>query len=84
MGPDNRCMLLVAILSFGCKVENNYLLLLLGHLYLSGMWFGVVPRVDINKTYVKRRLDCYSKYNNYSRFNSEHNWVVGGGYMTIQ
>jgi hypothetical protein len=32
--------------------------LVIGHLYLSGMWFDVVPRMDTKKTRVYKRLDC--------------------------
>jgi hypothetical protein len=59
-------------------------LLLLGHLYLSGMSFGVDPIIYINKTCVKRRLDCYSTYDYHSTFNNEHNGIGEGTYMTIK
>ena len=31
------------------------------HLYLSGMWFGVVPRIEIRMTCVQQGLDCVLK-----------------------
>jgi hypothetical protein len=37
------------------------LLFLLGHLYLSGMWFGVDPRTNINMTCVYKQLNYVFK-----------------------
>ena len=33
------------------------LLILIEHLYLSGMWFGVALRTDSKKTRVQKRVD---------------------------
>ena len=48
-------------------------LLLIGHLYLSAMWMGVDPKAD-TKDVSKRDWTMCSKYDNSSRFNSQHNW----------
>lgn len=55
-----------------CAFLNDYalikvsgrisLLILIGHLYLSGVWVGVNPRTDIKKTSVYKKLDCMLKY----------------------
>jgi hypothetical protein len=52
------------------------LLILIGHLYLSGMWLGVVLRTNAKKTCVQKRLDYMLKYENYSKPNklSQHDW----------
>ena len=62
----------------------NRLFFLIGHFYLSVMWFGVALRIDINKACVLKRLDCVLSYDSHSRFNNQHNSGGGGGTcMTI-
>ena len=57
-----------------------WLLLLIGHLYLSGMWFRAVPRMDVTDTcFTGNKVAC-SKYDNYFKFNSQHNSGKGGLY----
>ena len=35
---------------------------LIGHLYLSGMWFGVVPKMDPRRHVFKRDWTCHQYY----------------------
>ena len=48
------------------------------HLYLSGMWLGVIPIMDTKKrhVFIIDWTKC-SKNDHHSRSNSQHNW--GGG-----
>ena len=49
--------------------------LYIGHLYLSGASSGVDLRTDTKKaTCVKRGWTMCSKFVNYSRLNSQHDW----------
>ena len=43
-----------------------------GHLFWSGMWFGVAPRLDPRRvSCVSKRLDMCSKCDDQSRFNNQ-------------
>ena len=46
------------------NVTPTFLLSLLGHPYLSGMWFGVAPKMDTKKTHVLQRVNCMLKTGN--------------------
>ena len=50
----------------------NWSVILIGHLYLSGMWLA--PKTDAKKTCVRKRLNYVLKYDHHSKFNSQHNW----------
>ena len=54
-------MMLLRRVTYIYKVDNA-LLLLSGHLYLSGMWFGVAPRTDTKEIiiFVYLRLSLVS------------------------
>jgi hypothetical protein len=45
---------------------------------VSGMWLGVAPRTDTKCVCLgivfKREWPTCSKYDNHSKFNSQHNW----------
>jgi hypothetical protein len=50
------------------------LLFLLGHLHLSGMFFGAAPRTNAKKHVFKRHWITCSKYDDHSRLSSQHIW----------
>lgn len=49
-----------------------WLLVLIVHLYLSGMWLYLAPRTDTKTHVLKKDRTMCSEYNNHSRFNNEH------------
>ena len=57
------------------------LLILIGHLLLSGMWFHVAPRMDAKHTYGLEEIGLYSQHI-ISILGSIVN-IIGGTYMTI-
>ena len=59
----------------GCM---NQLFVLIGHLYLSGMWLGVVPRTDTKRHVHLEEIGLYacSKYVNHYKPDNQHK---GGG-----
>ena len=51
------------------------LFLLIRHLYLSGVYFGVAPKNGLKKEIsLQRDGTACSKYNNHFRLNSQHTW----------
>ena len=48
-----------------------WLLILIAHLYLSGRWLDVAPRVDSKKMSLEEIRACNNKF---SRLNRQHNW----------
>jgi hypothetical protein len=54
-----------------CEQAPIRLLILIRHLFFSGMWFIVAPRMDIKKRRVLKSLDYVPNDNHYS-FNSQH------------
>ena len=57
------------------KVDNHVPLIyfLLKHLYLSGTWFGVDPRINTKETFVVRYWIACARYDNHLNLNSQHN-----------
>jgi hypothetical protein len=45
-----------------------------GHLYLSGEWLGLVLLQDIKRHGLKRYWTMCSKFMNHSRRNNPHDW----------
>ena len=52
----------------------TWLLFLVRHLYLSGVWLGVDVRKNDQKDVFKWDWTTSSKYFNHFRLNSQHNW----------
>ena len=50
------------------------LLILISHLCLSYMWFGVAQGHVPKRQVFKRDWIVCSKYDNHSRLNSQHDW----------
>ena len=55
------CILMILACLYFIKVDAPNLVILIRHLYLSGMRFGVAPRTDTKKPCVEKRLDCVLK-----------------------
>ena len=51
-----------------------WLLILDRYLYLSGMSFGVAPKMNTKMACIQKRSDCFLIYDNHIRFDSQHNW----------
>lgn len=51
----------------------NYLLIWIGHLYLSAKLFDVVPRMDKERYTFERTWNACSYHDNHSRLNNRHN-----------
>ncbi len=49
-------------------------LIVIGHLFLSGMWLGVAPRTDTKKTCVQKRSDDVLKYDKECKRNTQRKW----------
>lgn len=47
-----------------------WLLILNGHLYLSGISFGVAPKTNFKMACIQKRPDCFLIYDIHTRFNS--------------
>ena len=56
------------------EVDLPNSVVLLGHVYLRGMWFAVALRTDTQKPCVEKNWTACSKHGNHSRLNSQHNW----------
>ena len=51
-----------------------WVFILIGHLCLSGIWFGVVPRMNIKKIMCLKEIGLYvQKYMNRSMLDNQHN-----------
>ena len=51
------------------------------HIYLSGVWWGVDPRTNTNKTYAHKILAYVLSYVNQPRLNSQHSWESSYHYL---
>ena len=70
---DEKSLSLTTLQINRCKC-THFLLILIGHLYLSGGWSSADLRMDTWKICFKIDWTAFSKSINHSRLNSQHNW----------
>jgi hypothetical protein len=61
----------------------NLVLILIEHLYWSGMWFGVAPKTDTKKRCVLKESGCVLNiYDNHYELNGQYKFKGRRGYTT--